>query len=70
MTGLWLEVFKAETPDGPRTFYGNEIWVPDMEGDPSGDMIRQINIREQVSSHIDVHNCDDNGHVRFWIRRK
>lgn len=67
-SGVWTEVFMADTPDGQRAFHGNEIWVPDKDGKP-GEMTRQVNIIEQVPPFTDIHGCDDNGHVRFWVRK-
>ena len=67
--GVWIEVFMSDTLEGQKPFFGNEVWVPDKDGEP-GEMVRQVNIHARVPVDVEVHGCDDNGHVRFYIVRR
>lgn len=56
-----------ETPKGQKFFHADVMWVPVGE---TAEMRETLNFKDEVKPFMDIHGCNDQGQVRFFIARE
>lgn len=68
----WIEVYMQTTPEGQRFFFGTSIWEPKSQSDQSefpAELVEHLTLTEQVPPFTEIHGCDDQGRVRFYVEK-